>query len=261
MQPRAVFIAQNGWAHQSISALVRAKLPCRPRAFNLPSPRPSRGRDPSHRARQSRSHAAHHLRRQPVEDLRLGLPRPQAHQSGYPSRRDLCAAGAERRRQDDADQHHLRHRQRQRGNRLGRRPRQRPRLSRRPRDDRAGAAGADHRCLRDGMGHDQLQPRAVRQAPQSRPHRQGAEGAVAVGQEGQHDHDAVGRHEAARADRQGALARAADPVPRRADGRRRCGAAQGHVGGRARLCAIPASPSSSPPTTSTRPRRWPTASA
>ena len=59
--------------------------------------------------------------------------------------------------------------------------------------------------------------------------------AVAVGQEGQHDHDAVGRHEAARADRQGALARAADPVSRRADGGRRCGAAQGHVGGRARL--------------------------
>ena len=36
---------------------------------------------------------------------------------------------------------------------------------------------------------------------------------VAVGQEGQQDHGAVRRHEAARADRQGAGARAADPVP------------------------------------------------
>ena len=58
--------------------------------------------------------------------------------------------------------------------------------------------------------------------------------AVAVGQEGQQDHDAVGRHEAARADRQGARARAADPVPRRADRRRRRRVAQGHVGGGAR---------------------------
>ena len=47
------------------------------------------------------------------------------------------------------------------------------------------------------------------------------QGSVAVGQEGQQDHDAVGRHEAPRADRQGAVARAADPVSRRADGRRR----------------------------------------
>ena len=40
-------------------------------------------------------------------------------------------------------------------------------------------------------------------------HREGAEAAVALGQEGQQDHDAVGRHEAPRADRQGAGARAA----------------------------------------------------
>ena len=52
------------------------------------------------------------------------------------------------------------------------------------------------------------------------------------------DHDALRRHEAPRADRQGAVARAADPVPRRADRRRRRRAAQGHVGGRARAARV-----------------------
>src|SRR5262249_50448184 len=51
---------------------------------------------------------------------------------------------------------------------------------------------------------------------------------------GQHDHDLVGRHEATRDDRQGAGARAADPVPRRTDCGRRRRAAQGHVADRAR---------------------------
>ena len=44
------------------------------------------------------------------------------------------------------------------------------------------------------------------------------------------DHGALRRHEAARADRQGALARARDPVPRRAHRRRRRRAAPRHVG-------------------------------
>ena len=56
--------------------------------------------------------------------------------------------------------------------------------------------------------------------PQPRIPRQGAQAALAVGQEGQQDHDAVRRDEAPAADRQGAFARAADPVPRRAHGRR-----------------------------------------
>ena len=34
--------------------------------------------------------------------------------------------------------------------------------------DRPGAAGADHRRLRDGLGHRQLQPRPVRQAARTR---------------------------------------------------------------------------------------------
>ena len=58
------------------------------------------------------------------------------------------------------------------------------------------------------------------------------------------DHDAVGRHEAPRDDRQGALARAADPVPRRADRRRRRRAAPRHVGQSCARCARRASPSS-----------------
>ena len=53
-----------------------------------------------------------------------------------------------------------------------------------------------------------LQPRPVRQAAQPGVHREGAARPVAVGQEGQQDHDALGRHEAPRPDRQGAVARA-----------------------------------------------------
>ena len=58
------------------------------------------------------------------------------------------------------------------------------------------------------------------------------------------DHHAVRRHEAPRDDRQSAVARAADPVPRRADRGRRRRIAQGHVGSGARRCRPPASPSS-----------------
>ena len=59
------------------------------------------------------------------------------------------------------------------------------------------------------LGDGQLQPRPVRQAGEPGLHREGAARPVAVGQEGRQDHDAVGRHEAPRDDRQGAVARAA----------------------------------------------------
>ena len=104
------------------------------------------------------------------------------------------------------------------------------RLSRRALDDRAGAAGIAHRRVRIGVGDGQLQPRPVRQAEKSRAYREGAEGPVAVGQEGRQDRHAVRRHEAPGDDRQGAVARAADPVSRRAHRRRRRRIAQGHVG-------------------------------
>ena len=59
-------------------------------------------------------HAIDHFHRQSVEDLRVRLPGAEEHQSRHPPRRDLRAARPERRRQDHADQHRLRHRQCQR---------------------------------------------------------------------------------------------------------------------------------------------------
>ena len=176
-------------------------------------------------------HAAHHFRFQSFQDLRHRISGAQEHQPANPQGRDFRPAGSERRRQDDADRHHLRHRQSQparvsvdghdiiRG------------LPRRPLDDRPRAAGADDRRLRDRLGDGVLQPRPVRQAPRSRSHRKGAQGAVALGPQGLKAHDAVRRHEAPGADRQGVVARAANPLPRRADRRRRCRIAQGHVAG------------------------------
>ena len=104
--------------------------------------------------------------------------------------------------------------------------------------DRAGAAGTAHRRLRKRVGDRELLPRPVRQAEEPGPYREGAEGPVALGQEGQQDHHALRRHEAPRDDRESAVARAADPVPGRADRGRRRRAAQGHVGGRAHAAAI-----------------------
>ena len=82
-----------------------------------------------------------------------------------------------------------------------------------------------------------------------------------VGEARRQDRHPLRRHEAARADRQGAVARARDPVSRRAHRRRRRRAAPGHVGARAHAAGAAASPSSSPPTISRKPRRWPTGSA
>ena len=59
--------------------------------------------------------------------------------------RNFCAARAERRGQDHADQHRLRHRHRERRQRDCRWPRYRARLSCRPLHDRLGAAGTEHR--------------------------------------------------------------------------------------------------------------------
>ena len=52
-----------------------------------------------------------HCRLASLQNLRRRLPGAQGHQPGDPARRDFRAARPERRRQDDADQHHLRHRQ------------------------------------------------------------------------------------------------------------------------------------------------------
>ena len=71
--------------------------------------------------------------------------------------------------------------------------------------------------------------RPLRQAPRPGTGRVDPSRPDPVGQEGQPDHDPVGRHEAARDDREGAVARTARALSRRADGRRRRRAAQGHV--------------------------------
>ena len=166
-------------------------------------------------------HATDHQDFRRFQNLRQRLPGAEERRSGNSPRRDFRAARAERRRQDDADQYRLRHRQAEQRRGDGRRPRHHHGLSRRPLDDRPGAAGAHHQRLREGVGRRVVQPRTVRQAAQSRPGREAAERPVAVGEEGRQDHHAVGRHEAPPHDRQGALARAGHPLPRRADRRRR----------------------------------------
>ena len=89
-------------------------------------------------------------------------------------------------------------------------------------------------AFESGVGYRHVQPRLVQQAEEPGLHRESPARAVAMGQEGQQDHDALGRHETPGADRKGAHPRAADPLPRRADRRRRCRTAQGHVAGGAR---------------------------
>src|SRR4029077_9685731 len=84
------------------------------------------------------------------------------------------------------------------------------------------------------MEHGVLQPRPLRQARRPRTRREGAQGSVLVDKERQQGHDPFGRHEAAPSHRQGVVARAADPVSRRADGGRRRRAEAGHVEARAR---------------------------
>ncbi len=110
--------------------------------------------------------------------------------------------------------------------------------------DRARASGTHHGRLRERLGHGLVQPRPLRQAQEPTAHREGLAGPVALGQARREADDAVGRHEAARADRQSPLARAETPVPRRTDGRRRRHTPSRHVAPRPMRCATRASPSS-----------------
>ena len=96
-----------------------------------------------------------------VQDLRHRLQRPQERRPRDPPRRDLRPAGSERRRQDHADQHHLRHRQAVRRHDHRRRPRHRARLPRGARQDRPRAAGALHRHVRDGVEHHAVSAAAL----------------------------------------------------------------------------------------------------
>ena len=183
-------------------------------------------------------HAIHHFHQQSLEDLRDRVPGAQGHQSRHQARRDLRPARPQRRRQDHADRHRLRHRQSERRRGHGRRPRHHPRLPRGALADRAGAAGNHDGAVRDRLGRGHHVARTVQQAEEPGLSRKGAQGPVAVGQAPRQDRGTVRRHEAARADRQGAEPRADDPVPRRADGGRRRRIAQGHVGGGARAARL-----------------------
>ena len=126
-----------------------------------------------------------------------------------------------------------------------RRPRHRARLPRRAREDRAGAAGADHRRVRDRVGHGELQPRPVRQAARTRRTSRGCCASCRCGTSATRKIMTLSGGMKRRVhDRQGAVARAADPVPRRADRRRRRRAAPRHVGDGARAARPAASRSS-----------------
>ena len=202
-----------------------------------------------------------HFHHQPVEDLRDRVPGAEGHQSRHRAGRDFRPARAQRRRQDHADRHRLRHRESERRQGHRRRPRHHPRLPRGALADRAGAAGDHDGAVRDRLGGVTMS-RGLFNKPKNPAYLEKVLKDLSLWDK-RHAKivELVRRHEAARSDRQGAEPRADDPVPRRADGRRRCRTAQGHVGRGARRCAPPASPSSSPRITSRKPRRWPTASA
>ncbi len=145
--------------------------------------------------------------------------------------------GPQRRRQDDAHQHRLRHRQSDVGHDRRRWPRHR-RATIAPRARRSVSCRRSCPPTRSRRsGRPCVQPRPVRQGARPGPSREGAARSLAVGEEGQQDHDAVGRHEAPRADREGAVARAEHPVPRRADRGRRRRAAPRHVAAWCAACA------------------------
>ena len=148
------------------------------------------------------------------------------------------------------------------GHRHRRRPRHQQGLPRRAQPDRPGAAGTDHRRFRDASGRRSTSAAACSASRPTRPSSRRCCATCRCGtRRTPRSITLSGGMKRRRDDRQGAVARAAHPVPRRADRRRRRRAAPRHVGDGAAACARTASPSSSPPTTSRRPRRWPTASA
>ena len=139
---------------------------------------------------------AHHLDQPSLEDLCLRPCGAEAISPRHPPRRDFRAAWPEWRRQDDADQHHLRHRHGERRH--------------------VTADGhdiiRDYRAARSLIGlvpqeltidffetvwaTVKLQPRPLRQGAGPRLYREGAARPFAVGPQGQPDQDAFGRHEA-----------------------------------------------------------------
>ena len=92
------------------------------------------------------------------------------------------------------------------------------RLPRRARQDRPRAAGTDDRRIRDRCGTRSPSAADCSASGRTRRISRSVLKDLSLWDKTQRqDHDALGRHEAARHDRQGAIARAGDPVSRRAD--------------------------------------------
>ena len=174
-----------------------------------------------------------------------GFQALKADQPGHPARRDLRAARPERRRQDHADQHRLRHRQCVGWHGDGGRPRHHPRLPRGARADRPRAAGADHRRLRDRLGDGAPSAAACSASRPIPPISRRCSRTLSLwDKKGRQDHDAVRRHEAPRADRQGAVARAATSCSSTSRPRASTSSCARTCGRWCASCAPPASPSS-----------------
>ena len=154
-----------------------------------------RGADRAHRACLTGSHAGVMPRMPPVISIEnvtksyaSGVRALEPINLEIQQGRDLRASRSERRGQDHADQHHLRHRHGEHRSHRCRRPRHRAGLPRRANEDRSRAAGTDHRFLRDRMGHGELQPRTVRPRAESRFRRRLAARSVAERQARQPHH-------------------------------------------------------------------------
>ena len=105
-----------------------------------------------------------------------------------------------------------------------------------------------------------LQPRPVRLRAQPGADREDAQGPVAVGQAQGADHGAFRRHEAPGDDRQGAVATSPRSCSSTSPPPASTSSFAATCGSWSASCATAASPSSSPPIISRRPRRWPTGS-
>ena len=164
-----------------------------------------------------------------------GFKALERHRPRHPARGDLRAARPQRRRQDHADQHRLRHRDRDRGDGARRRSRHRPATiaPRAPRSAwcrRSSPPTPSRACwatvtFSRGLFGKPPNPALVEKILKD---------LIALGQEGHQDHRPLGRHEAARDDRQGSVSRAGDPLSRRAHGGRRRRASPRDVGDGAR---------------------------
>ena len=199
---------------------------------------------------------------QSVEDLWLRLQGAERHQSRDQPRRDLRAAGAERRRQDHADQHHLRHRQSEPGQRDGRTATTSSRIYRAARSLIGLVPQELHTDAFESVWATVSFSRGLFGKPKNPAHIEKVLKDLSLwDKKDSKIVHAVRRHEAPGDDRQGAVARAADPVSRRADRGRRRRIAQGHVGSGADAAGLRRHHHPRPRITSKRPRRWPTGSA